>query len=241
MKRTPGWRKVDRLDRRGQRPSPICGGAKVLVSIAFSWRSGPTGPIGPGLPGGGASTARPDGAKRTDWTGEDSARSDLRWRQVIVSIAFSWRGGPTGPIGPGLPGGGASTARPDGAKWTDRTEKDSAPVLFSVVPSLCFHIVFLGKWTDRTDWTGITGGCSARTAASCISRMSHTMRQRHDMQPRIAIPALSQSQQFQRAERAICEPAPLDRAYNSTKATGTGAVYFAVTGTRNRPSSSNAA
>jgi hypothetical protein len=63
----------------------------------------------------------------------------------------------------------SSSGHHDGAKRTDRTEEDSAPVLFAVVPSLCFHIVFLAEWTDWTDRTGITSGRGVRTAASCIS------------------------------------------------------------------------
>jgi len=59
--------------------------------------------------------------------------------------------------------------RRDDAKWTDRTGEDRAPVLFPVVPSLCFHTVFLAKRTDWTDWTGIAGGCSVRIGSACTS------------------------------------------------------------------------
>jgi hypothetical protein len=47
--------------------------------------------------GGGLAQSGPIGPERT------APRSCFRWCQVIVSIAFSWRSGPTGPIGPGLP------------------------------------------------------------------------------------------------------------------------------------------
>jgi hypothetical protein len=116
------------------------------------------------------------------------------------------------------------------AKWTDRTGEDSAPVLFSVVPSLCFHTVFLAKRTDWTDVTGITAGCSGRTAAPGIFRVSHTMLQRQGMQPRIANPALSQSQQFQRADRAICVTPHRSIALTIARKPPTDRVYFAVSG-----------
>jgi len=119
-----------------------------------------------------------------------------------------------------IAGDGAALARPgahDDAKWTNRTGEDSAPVLFSVMPSLCFHIVFLAKRTDWTDLTGITVGCSVRTATSSIlRRLPHDAAAARDAAA-VAIPALSQSQQFQRADRAIAEAAPLDRGYNSTQ------------------------
>jgi hypothetical protein len=104
---------------------------------------------------------RQDGAKWTDRTGEDSAPVQLRWRQVFVSIRFP---GEVDRLDRSDRDCRAAVPRlrPDGAKWTVRIGEDSAPVLFSVVPSLCFHIVFLGKWTDRTDRTdrtGITSGC----------------------------------------------------------------------------------
>jgi hypothetical protein len=104
----------------------------------------------------------------------------------------------------------------DDAKWTDRTGSDIAPVLFSVVPSLCFHFVFLAKRTDWTDRTGIAVGCSVRTTPSCFSSREPHMRQQQRMQPHIAIPALSQSQQFQKSGSVdLRQAAPLDRAYNS--------------------------
>jgi hypothetical protein len=88
----------------------------------------------------------------------------------------------------------------------DRTSPRSDWGWYQVFVSMLF---FFAKWVDRTDRTGITAGCSVRTAASCISsreprifRMSYTGRQRHSMQLRIAIPALHSLNNFKdRIER----------------------------------------
>jgi len=81
----------------------------------------------------------------------------------------------------------------------DRTLPRSDCRWFQVFVSMLF---FLGKWTDWTDGTGITVGCSVRTATSCISSREHTMRQRQGTQRRIANPALHSLNNFkERTER----------------------------------------
>jgi hypothetical protein len=118
---------------------------------------------------------RPDGAKWTDWTGEDSAPVRFAvvpnpcFHSVFLAKWTDWTDRT------GIAGWRCLDRAPEWRKVDRSDRRGQRPGPVAGGAKSLFPYCFLGKWTDWTDRTGITVGCSVRTAASCIS-----WRQPHD-------------------------------------------------------------